>query len=479
MQAVMDPVTTILCILFFITQGLYSAALFVDLYLFGLPVNRVDMGKADELKAEDYPPIVMFYPVLRELEATMRTTFISLSQLDYPAGLFRVVAIPNDNDRETVESLYRLTQEFPFVEVMEIPPTSDPRWQVVWDAWETCPHAYWWHRGARAGVKDLPPKKTRQLIYAFYSIAQERRGERDFLVNYIDADSCPPKDHLIAAAVGHKDFDVLQASNIAGNLNDTLSASWHAFDHMAWDGRKYQHLTGDGKQPFWVLGKGLYYRASDLSELGGFHPWITIEDPEVGLRFWANGKRLGYIENPLIEEVPSTFGHGITQRKRWVCGFFQSLDVPLRELGYSWADRVRAWMIFLPCLSYIITPLGLPVGIWAMWRFLSGTGPLPAWTIAWAVANVAAYAVALAFLYRSIWIRTDLVLERKRDRLRYLVRCNPIALTIWGLVWTIPLWIGWRMYREDGGLVWERTEKIDANARLVRRVTGLNEGDTV
>jgi endo-1,4-beta-xylanase len=31
--------------------------------------------------------------------------------------------------------------------------------------------AYWWHRGPRAHVTNLPPKKTRQLIYGFYQAA--------------------------------------------------------------------------------------------------------------------------------------------------------------------------------------------------------------------------------------------------------------------------------------------------------------------
>lgn len=473
MPGATDTLTAVLCVAFVGTQILYALAFCIDIYLFRLPIDQVDMREEADLQPQDYPRITLFYPVLRELEETMRTTFISLRRLRYPKHLFRVVSIPNADDAETVASLRRLQREFDFLEVMEIPKTSDPSWSAVWDQWDANPKAYWWHDGPRARMKDLPPKKTRQLIYAFYTLAAEDLASKgDFLVNYIDADSCPPEDHLIAAAIGMQRFDVLQASNIAGNLNDTLACSWHAFDHMAWDGRKYPHLTGGGKQPFWVLGKGLFYRASDLVALGGWHPWITIEDPEVGLRFWKNGKRLGFIENPLIEEVPATFGRGITQRKRWVAGFFQSLDVPLKALGYTWLERVRAWAIFLPCLSYWINPIGLPVGIWALWRWAHGTGPLPAWTVMLSMANITCYGLAMALLYLSVWRRTALVLERRRDRLRYLVRCNPVFLMIWGLIWIAPLWIGWRMYRKDGGLVWERTEKIDANNRLVRRVTG-------
>ena len=463
-----DPLTIALSLAFVVTQLLWAASFLVDIYLFRLPVDRVDMSEERDLGPGDLPQIALFYPVLRELEQTMRTTLLAISSLRYPRHRYRVFAIPNQDDTETIASLRRLQVEFDFLEVLEVPPTTDPSWQIVWSAWDNNRHAYWWHQGVRAGERRLPPKKTRQLIYAFYKTAAARRGKEDFLVNYIDADSCPPTDHFMAAAIGIRHYDVLQASNIAGNLNDTIAASWHAFDHMAWDGRKFEHLTANGRQPYWMLGKGLFYKASDLLELGGFHPWITIEDPEVGLRFWANGRRLGYIEEPLIEEVPRTLGHGITQRKRWVAGFFQSLDVPLHTLGYSPIDRLKAWLIFLPCLAYLIGPIGIPAGIWAFATMLSGNSPLPTWSILLSVINVTGFAVSLGLLYRSVWERTAFVLERKRDRLRYLIRCNPLALTIWGLIWVIPLWIGWRMYRNDTGLIWERTEKVNANAGLIR-----------
>lgn len=464
-----DPLVLTLSVIFIVTQLLWTASLLNDVYIFRLPVNRVDMREEKDLDTANLPYIILFYPVLRELEQTMRTTFTAISCLRYPRARYRIIAIPNRDDFETVASLQRLKLEFNFLEVLEVPPTSDPSWNVVWSAWDRNPHVYWWHKGPRAHSRDLPPKKTRQLIYAFYTIAEQQRGGEDFLVNYIDADSCPPVNHFMAAAVGIRHFDVLQASNIAGNLNDTLAASWHAFDHMAWDGRKFAHLTADGKQPYWMLGKGLFYKASDLSELGGFHPWITIEDPEIGERLWKNGRRLGYIDEPLIEEVPRTIGHGIRQKKRWVAGFFQSLDGPLDALRYTPLEKFKAWLIFLPCLSFAIGPVGIPIGVWAFITMLKGDSPLPAWSIALSVMNVAGFTLAQILVYRSAWRRSAIVLERKRDRLRYLVRCNPLALTIYGLIWVIPLWIGWRMYRNDGGLVWERTEKVNANAGLIRR----------
>ena len=262
-----------------VAQCLYAFAFLVDFYIFSLPANMVDPKEKIDIPESQYPYIVLYYPVLRELEATMRTTFTSLTDLQYPKDRYRVVAIPNANDLETVASLERLKTEFSFLQIVAVPPTTDPRWAVVWDAWERNPKAYWWHQGGRAKVKDLPPKKTRQLIYAFYNMVEELAdSEPDFVINYIDADSCPPPDHFLDAVRGLRRYDLLQAQNVAGNLNMSAAATFHAYDHMSWDGHKYPHLTGNGRQPFWVLGKGLFFKAKDLVALGGFHPWITIED---------------------------------------------------------------------------------------------------------------------------------------------------------------------------------------------------------
>jgi cellulose synthase/poly-beta-1,6-N-acetylglucosamine synthase-like glycosyltransferase len=203
-------------------------------------------------------------------------------------------------------------------------------------------------------------------------------------------------------------------------------------------------------------------------ELGGFHPWITIEDPEVGMRFWANGKRLGIIANPLIEEVPSTLAHGITQRKRWVAGFFQSLGSPLKAMGMAPVDRFKAWMNFLPCLSLSLNSIGVPLGLWVSANFVMGVSVVPDWAVALSLVNICAYAVSMTTLYVRTWHRSALVLPRWRDRVWYLIRVNPLSIMIWWLIWLIPLWIGLRMYLRDEGLVWERTEKTDANHKLVR-----------
>jgi cellulose synthase/poly-beta-1,6-N-acetylglucosamine synthase-like glycosyltransferase len=457
----------VLVTMFAFTQILYTLTFCIDFYLYHLPVNWVRVEDADAIPAADLPAVILFYPVLRELEETMRTTMRAISRIDYPRERFRVIAIPNHNDAATIGSLEQLKLEFAFLEIFTVPPTSEPSWELVWQAWSSNEKAYWWHKGPRAGIRDLPPKKTRQLIYGFYHAAAAMAGREDFLVNYIDADSCPPPNHFKGAAAGMKSFDVLQSQNVAGNLLKSMASSWHAFDHMCWDGSKYPHLSADGKQPYWVLGKGLFFKASDLSALGGFHPWMAIEDPEVGMRFWANGKRLGILSDPLIEEVPETFRDGITQRKRWVCGFFQSLTDPLDSLGFTPVQKLKAWMNFLPCLLLSVNVIGLPPGVWALWLVFSGANILPLWLTLLGGMNIAFYVLTFGALYARTWRRTGLVLDRTGDRLAYMLRINPLFQLAWWLVWLIPLWIGFCMYLRDGGLIWDRTRKIDANHALI------------
>jgi cellulose synthase/poly-beta-1,6-N-acetylglucosamine synthase-like glycosyltransferase len=263
----------------------------------------------------------------------------------------------------------------------------------------------------------------------------------------------------------------MQAKNVAGNAGLTWPSTFCAFDHMAWDGSKYEHLSGDLKQPFWMLGKGLFFHAQDIHDLGGFHPWITIEDPEVGLRLWKNGKNLGIMEGSLIEEAPTTFANAILQRKRWIAGFFQTLkfrDGPMDRMGFSFIEKIKAWLIFLPCLTMSLNVLGFPLSVWAAVTWYNGTGILPPWCLYWSIVNLGLYACFMTALYYRTWIRTKLIMDTKWERARYMLRINPIFLSLWWMFWTIPLWIGYGMYRNNLGLVWERTLKKDDNKLLVR-----------
>lgn len=108
---------------FIVTQILYTLTFLVDGYLFTRPINLVDVDEAQRIPAAELPFIVLFYPVLHELEATMRTTFGALDRLDYPKDRFQVIAVPNSDDDLTLACLKRLQREFAFLDIRPTPPS--------------------------------------------------------------------------------------------------------------------------------------------------------------------------------------------------------------------------------------------------------------------------------------------------------------------------------------------------------------------
>ena len=200
---------------------------------------------------------------------------------------------------------------------------------------------------------------------------------------------------------------------------------------MAWDGSKYEHLSGDPRQPYWMLGKGLFFHAQDIYDLGGFHPWITIEDPEVGLRLWKNGKNLGIMEGSLIEEAPTTFANAILQRKRWDRGLLPDVEIPRRSHGPHGllVHRKDQGLADLPSVPDDVVQLSRPtLSVWAAVTWYNGTTILPLWCLYWSAANLGLRRLFMIELYWRTWFRTKLIMDTTWQRVRYMLRVNPIFL---------------------------------------------------
>ena len=186
------------------------------------------------------------------------------------------------------------------------------------------------------------------------------------------------------------------------------------------------------------------------------------------MRLWVNGRRLGVCDVPLVEEVPRTFRDGITQRKRWIAGFFQSLGTPLKQMGMTWQQRALARMNFVPCLGLALNVVGLPVGAWLLYEVLTGHRLLDIPMVIISSANILAAVAVVLRMYAAAWVRSRLVLDRLSQRIWFVVRVNPVCLIGYWLLWVVPLAIGLWMFLFDGGLTWQRTVKVDADHVLLR-----------
>ena len=115
----------------------------------------------------------------------------------------------------------------------------------------------------------------------------------------------------------------------------------------------------------------------------------------------------------------------------------------------------------MPCFSLLLNPLGLVLGVWALWGLFAGWRLLPTWTIPLCLTNLTLAGFMLTTNYYTAWVRSGLVLDTLRDRVLFMVRVSLPALIFYWMIWAVPIVIGINMFLHDRGLVWERTEKVD------------------
>jgi len=134
----------------------------------------------------------------------------------------------------------------------------------------------------------------------------------------------------------------------------------------------------------------------------------------------------------------------------------------------------------VPCLSLLINPIGLAVGIWILALAASGSDHVSLGLTVLAGFNVLCSAAIVGYNWFNAWRVSAQVLDSRWSRLYLAFRVNPLFVMAYWLFWVVALVIGIQMFVRDKGLTWERTEKIDANHDLVRALElGASTGPPV
>jgi hypothetical protein len=84
-----------------------------------------------------------------------------------------VVAVADRDDHETIETLARLQQELPLLDVRVPPPADDPSWSQVWASW--LGHAKRWREPLSGPV--LAPRQRRQVVYGYHHVEADGGAE--------------------------------------------------------------------------------------------------------------------------------------------------------------------------------------------------------------------------------------------------------------------------------------------------------------
>jgi len=151
-------------------------------------------------------------------------------------------------------------------------------------------------------------------------------------------------------------FDVVQSTNIAGNLLASWPASWHAMEPPELGRTPLPHLSANGRIVL-AARKGVFYRLLRSARDRRVQSVDRHRGSGSRDRLWVNGKRLGIITNRSSRGAGDAAPrHRPTQA--WVCGFLQSLNAPLKQMGMTFSQRLRAADELLALPVLLVNPVG-------------------------------------------------------------------------------------------------------------------------
>ena len=252
------------------------------------------------LKEEELPFYTILIPVYKEKEV-IQTLLNSIANLDYPKERMEIIVLMEEDDKETIdgvdESLSQngILKEYNFVPL--VVPDYQPRTKP-----KACNYGLLFARGKHLVIydaEDIP--ETNQLKMAVSAF------------KYF-----PSKYICFQAHLNYYNTDY----NFLTKMFTLEYSYW--FDYM---------LPGLSKLnlPIPLGGTSNHFRTDKLMELGGWDPYNTTEDADLGMRAYLHGYKVGIIDSTTYEEANSKLSNWIRQRSRWIKGYMQTWLVYTRK----------------------------------------------------------------------------------------------------------------------------------------------------
>jgi cellulose synthase/poly-beta-1,6-N-acetylglucosamine synthase-like glycosyltransferase len=309
------------------------------------------------LNDSDLPVYTVLVPVFKEPEV-VHQLIDGIKNLDYPQHKLDIILLLEENDPETLHA------------AMKAHPPSN--WRLI-------------------VVPDCQPKtKPKACNIGLYFA----RGE--YLVIY-DAEDVPEPNQLKASIVAFKkngpEYVCFQAALNYFNANENFLTRMFCLEYSYW----FDYLVPGLdrlKLPIPLGGTSNHFDIAKLRRLGGWDPFNTTEDCDLGLRATAEGMKVGFINSTTYEEANTNLGNWIRQRSRWCKGYMQSYLVfirhPIALIRTIGMKNFLAFNLFVggTVMTFLSTP-----PLWALsifWLFFAGRfeNPLPDWLLVVTMLNL-------------------------------------------------------------------------------------------
>jgi len=345
------PVTT-LVVLFSAMQLFYFTAISFKLITSIVGAKRKLINDKNSeiisLSISEYPVYTVLVPLFKEPENVVVNLIKSIKNIDYPQNKLDVIFLFEEHDRKTIEIAKSCK-----------PPNT---WRFFYVP------------------NGTPTTKPKACNYGLYF----SRGE--YLVIY-DAEDVPEPDQLkkaLAAFINNgPDYSCFQAYLNYYNKYENFLTRMFTLEYTYWFDYMLNGLH-TLRLPIPLGGTSNHFRTEDLKKISGWDPFNVTEDADLGIRFSAEGKKVGIIKSTTYEEAPCNTGNWIRQRSRWVKGYMQTSIVynrhpikMIKKIGFiNWLS-FQLLVTGTP-LTFLINPIVWVVfliGIITGTHFLNGLLP--------------------------------------------------------------------------------------------------------
>lgn len=314
----------------------------------------------EQVKDIKYPHIYLMMPVLRE-SSVIRRTLDKFSQLSYPAHKLDIVVITTEKEAVHRSKGNILTKEVVGQVIQELSMEGGPSMRLI-------------HFPHTRGIK------SDQLNYALTCLKDEISLHPSAYVGVYDADSSIEPNTLKFIALdttknGHADAYQQPTSYLANSaslnmlgmsfaLFQTVYALCHeSYNYLHQSTLMYREVGFYRKRMRYLVGHGMFIRASMLFELGGFPS--PIEDTRLGQRLSYLDREIRVIPTFDLVETAQPLVARIRQSSVWVTGLSLFVEdykallpfTPLPICRSVWLSLHRFWRNVVWVSRGIVVPL--------------------------------------------------------------------------------------------------------------------------
>jgi len=282
--------------------------------------QRMKLAQAPEKFAKPKHGFTVLLPCRNE-EAVIGETIYKLSQANYPKSRFELLVICTPDDPGTIAAAKASIKEHKI-------------------------------RNAKVIVFDLPAGKSRGMNIGL------SQAKHDLVTIFDSEDDVSPDIFNIANTLYiQREIDVLQCGVQLMDYNNRWYSAHNVLEYFFWFKSRMHFHAKMGIVP--LGGNTVFFKATDLKEVGGWDEQGLTEDADLGIRLSLMGKKFDVMYDPAHvtkEETPPSAKIFIKQRTRWNQGFLQILGKKDWKRLATW--KQRALILYVLCaptfMSFVI-----------------------------------------------------------------------------------------------------------------------------